>query len=496
MKLFNKIIAIMIVFALMFNVSFCESLAAEQDNTISTNIQDNSLDDVNCEQSNDNNQVCSEQVKPEVPYIEKEQNDMVVFEDDGIEYMPIEYRYDFTNTENQVNEVSAAIDDRNLYIKLKYTASANNTLCVFLQGDAPGLKELYQNGTKAGDNTVIIKLNKKKVLNYEAGLAVNTGDRNFIFIDKALLDKICYDPNNDDDEDEQDENKVPYIEKEQNGVVAFGDDGIKYMPINYNCDFTDTEDKVDEVSAAIDNENIYIKLKYTANADNYLCIFLQGDTPGLKEIYPNGTKAGNNTVIIKLNRNNVLNYKAGLAINIGDREFILIEKALLDNICDDSNNSNNDDNIKKYNYVNRNIDFRVLPYVNKEQNDLIVFEDDNIDYMPISYGVEFDEKQCIVNDIGAVVDDNCVYIKMKYESSEMTDIGIFLQGNAEGLQKFYKQGVKQGENTVIIKLDKMSALNYPEGIGIIIGDRNYVFIEKQLIDIMCLIDVRLLNNYQ
>ncbi|WP_113673506.1 S8/S53 family peptidase [Vallitalea guaymasensis] len=180
--------------------------------------------------------------------------------------------------------------------------------------------------------------------------------------------------------------------------------------------------------------------------------------------------------ILSQNYLGVLDYEQGANINLSSLEDTIEDNSSL--------------------VIEKTINFRLLPYFNKEQNDFISFVDDNIEYMPISYDVEFNEKQCIVNDIGAVVDDNCVYIKIKCQSNEITDIGIFLQCNAEGLKKFYKYGVKKGDNTVIMKLDKKSALNYPEGIGIIIGDKNFILIEKQLIDTLCLIDVRSLNNYQ
>ncbi|QUH30004.1 hypothetical protein [Vallitalea guaymasensis] len=207
--------------------------------------------------------------------------------------------------------------------------------------------------------------------------------------------------------------------------------------------------------------------------------------------------------ILSQNYLGVLDYEQGANINLSsledtieDNSSLVIEKTINDDRRSTIENTNSKENTKIQKNIDRNINFRLLPYFNKEQNDFISFVDDNIEYMPISYDVEFNEKQCIVNDIGAVVDDNCVYIKIKCQSNEITDIGIFLQCNAEGLKKFYKYGVKKGDNTVIMKLDKKSALNYPEGIGIIIGDKNFILIEKQLIDTLCLIDVRSLNNYQ
>lgn len=111
----------------------------------------------------------------------------IYFQDNNMEYKSLDYRYYFPTKEYCVDYIGYSCDNNSFYIKLKYYSPNDNYLCLFLQGDAPGLKDFLENGTKKGENLVIAKFAFDELKSYTAGLAINIGDRNFIFIDK---DKI------------------------------------------------------------------------------------------------------------------------------------------------------------------------------------------------------------------------------------------------------------------------------------------------------------------
>ncbi len=126
-----------------------------------------------------------------IPYVSKNQEELIAFEEDNIDYASIPYDITISNNEKELKEVSAGVDDTNIYLKIKYNSNIEDYIFIFLQGDAPGLSQKYDNGTKKGENTLIIKLNKDDVKGYEEGLAINLGSRNFVWIDKGLMDSIC-----------------------------------------------------------------------------------------------------------------------------------------------------------------------------------------------------------------------------------------------------------------------------------------------------------------
>ena len=94
--------------------------------------------------------------------------------------------------------------------------------------------------------------------------------------------------------------------------------------------FTDPRFKLNELSTAIDYDNVYLKVKYTSPKKAVFGIRLGGDAPGLKEFYPNKTKFGNNTAIIKLIKNKLKQYTANICIEVGDDKSISIDKNLTD----------------------------------------------------------------------------------------------------------------------------------------------------------------------
>ncbi|MCT4542618.1 MAG: S8 family serine peptidase [Vallitalea sp.] len=126
-----------------------------------------------------------------IPVINKTQNDFIEFKDDNLKYGRIKFCKAVSNPNIIVNEVSSAIDNQNVYVKIKYNSPIQSNILIFLQDDTPGLKMLYPDATKIGDNTIIIKFHKKTLKSYTAGLAINIGHRNFVFIEKKLIDSIA-----------------------------------------------------------------------------------------------------------------------------------------------------------------------------------------------------------------------------------------------------------------------------------------------------------------
>lgn len=131
--------------------------------------------------------------------------------------------------------------------------------------------------------------------------------------------------------------KVPSINSNQKDFVMFTDDNIKYREIPADTNFITSGYKLDFIGAALDKDNVYVKVKYTSPIQSYVNVFLQGDTPGLKEYFHSATKAGDNIVIFKFNKEVLKAFTAGLAINVGERNFVFIDKALMDSIANTDN---------------------------------------------------------------------------------------------------------------------------------------------------------------
>jgi hypothetical protein len=121
----------------------------------------------------------------------KNSNVYISFKDNDLKYSKVEYKFSNTIKEFNVQDISTSVDTNKVYIRIKYYSPQNDYICLFLQGDAPGLKEIINDGTKKGDNILIISFNKDELKNYKAGLAINIGSRNFIFLDKTTTDNLC-----------------------------------------------------------------------------------------------------------------------------------------------------------------------------------------------------------------------------------------------------------------------------------------------------------------
>lgn len=125
-----------------------------------------------------------------IPIVKSNDKELFSYVDDGYTYADMEYSTYFNNEEIQLESVGVAYEDDYINIKIKTILPEECILTIFLQGDLPGFKE-HSEGLIEGSNTIIIKLEKEKLLNFEVGLGITIGEGNFIFIEKDLLDKIA-----------------------------------------------------------------------------------------------------------------------------------------------------------------------------------------------------------------------------------------------------------------------------------------------------------------
>ncbi|MDR7857913.1 hypothetical protein [Tissierella sp.] len=125
---------------------------------------------------------------------------------------------------------------------------------------------------------------------------------------------------------------IPVVESNNKDIINYIDDGNTYTDIVYSSSLTDQGVEIQSVGVAYEDNYINIKIKAILPKDGTLSIFLQGDVPGFK-IRENSLKEGDRTIILKLEREELLSFEAGLGIVLGDGNFIFIEKELLDNIA-------------------------------------------------------------------------------------------------------------------------------------------------------------------
>ncbi len=115
--------------------------------------------------------------------------------------------------------------------------------------------------------------------------------------------------------------------------ILLGDNELSYNSIVYRSGNLTDGRKITEVSAAVETDKVYIRIKYYSPQDDFFCVFLQRDTPGLKEYVQNGTKKGNNIVVLCFTKEELKKFEAGLAINIGSQNFISIDKYVTNMLC-------------------------------------------------------------------------------------------------------------------------------------------------------------------
>lgn len=100
--------------------------------------------------------------------------------------------YAFTNPDKKykVSSVESATDAKKVYIRIRFSSPTGSSVFLFLQQDTPGLKE-FSDEMKKGDNEIILIFTKSEIRNYKEGLAINIGDRNFIFIEKSVMNQLA-----------------------------------------------------------------------------------------------------------------------------------------------------------------------------------------------------------------------------------------------------------------------------------------------------------------
>jgi hypothetical protein len=173
---------------------FIELVASKMDNPIS--LGDMLKNTKNVESINNLKKLIEEERQVEenflanIPTIKSNNKDMLSYIDDGNTYADIGYASSLKDEEIKIQSIGVAYEENYINIKVKAILPKEGTLTIFLQGDVPGFK-IHDEGLKDGSNTIILKLTRDELLSFGAGLGINLGDENFIFIEKDLLDKIA-----------------------------------------------------------------------------------------------------------------------------------------------------------------------------------------------------------------------------------------------------------------------------------------------------------------
>lgn len=110
-----------------------------------------------------------------------------------------------------------------------------------------------------------------------------------------------------------------------------------------------------------------------------------------------------------------------------------------------------------------------------------LFEDNGLDYQPISTPTEFADKDFKLTFLGLAQDDTSFYIKLAYDSPKFSRIGVRLAGDLYGLKQFLPVGTRKGKNLLIIQLETRKVVAYPTHICVEIGDGHSVVIEKDIV---------------
>lgn len=121
-----------------------------------------------------------------LPAITSNQTERIAFKDDGYKYCTIASTSEFITEGFRLKELSAAVDTESIYIKVRYVSPMDTDILLYLSGDAPGLLERYGNGTKKGDNVIIIRFAKKEFKEFTGSVCIGVGDENSIVLDKAF----------------------------------------------------------------------------------------------------------------------------------------------------------------------------------------------------------------------------------------------------------------------------------------------------------------------
>ncbi|OZV10629.1 hypothetical protein CIW83_19065 [Tissierella sp. P1] len=125
-----------------------------------------------------------------IPTVKSNNKDMISYIDDGYIYEDLECASILNDEGIEIQGVGVAYEDNYVNIKIKVILPKGDILRIFLQNDLPSLK-VEDDGLKTGNNIVILKFDRDELLSFEAGLGINLGDDNFIYIEKDLLDMIA-----------------------------------------------------------------------------------------------------------------------------------------------------------------------------------------------------------------------------------------------------------------------------------------------------------------
>ena len=114
---------------------------------------------------------------------------------------------------------------------------------------------------------------------------------------------------------------LPSISKNMSETFEYGDDGLEYLEIGFSHWGDNDINEVTYAGMAQDDENYYFKINYDKEIDNqFIYFFLAGDEPGLSV----GTiplSSGIGTVIIKINKEQFIQFASEIVINTGNRNF-------------------------------------------------------------------------------------------------------------------------------------------------------------------------------
>lgn len=111
-----------------------------------------------------------------------------------------------------------------------------------------------------------------------------------------------------------------------------------------------------------------------------------------------------------------------------------------------------------------------------------LFNDNHLDYQPISTPTKFHNKDFKLPSLGLAKDDTFLYIKLIYDSPIKSRVGVRLAGDKPGLSEFLTYGTEIGRNLLIIQLEIRKVVTYPTHICVEIGDDHSVVIEKEIVD--------------
>ena len=386
-------------------------------------------------------------------------SDRFSFKDNHLDYQPISTSTEFYSKHFKLTSLGLAKDDTFLYIKLAYVSPIHTWVGVRLAGDAPGLKEFLTYGTEIGENLLIIKLDKEKVLTYPASICVEIGDRRSVVIDKETVDDFI---------------TGAYVTPERissSERFSFKDNDLDYQPIGTRTMFKNQDFKLPFLGLAKDDTFLYIKLVYFSPIKSRIGVRLAGDKDvsdahDLSEFLTYGTEIGKNLLIIKLEIKKVVTYPTHICVEIGDDHSVTIDK------------KNVDDFITGANQTSEKLSF----------SERFSFKDNNLDYQPISTRTKFYNKDFKLPFLGLAKDDTFLYIKLVYISPIKSRVGVRLAGDkdisdAHGLSsQFLTYGTEIGKNLLIVKIETKKVLAYPTHICVEVGDDHSVVIDKETVD--------------